>query len=252
MDIERTCKPTLFVLAISFLTLGFISLLFILLRYTFVPVSGVLLNVITASIIIWFTSSIVKNKNEKTKIYIIFAAFLPLATLFFAITHGILWSTFIDTNIIDTSTYVIHSYVVLICSMAIFFSCKMKKAVKIVLSIIYCILIVSMLIILFIMLFIATVFANFGIHEVVHSEMSPNYVYLAEIINSDQGALGGNTLVTITRQNRNLNLLIGKFEKVSRTIYITGWGAFGTMTLDWETDEILYINGERHFVGRIR
>ena len=76
--------------------------------------------------------------------------------------------------------------------------------------------------------------------------MSPNSVYIAEIIDSNQGALGGATLVSVTRQNRNISILIGELKKDSKVVYSGRWGEFETMTLRWETDEILYINENRY------
>ena len=74
---------------------------------------------------------------------------------------------------------------------------------------------------------------------VIKSEMSPNSVYLAEVIDADAGATGGSTLVKITRQ---------KYFRKSRIIYRGRWGEGERITLRWETDEILYINENKYVI----
>jgi hypothetical protein len=91
-------------------------------------------------------------------------------------------------------------------------------------------------------------FPSFGIRTVVKSELSPNSIFLAEIVDADAGATGGNTLVYVIRLNADLNLFIGMLKKGSQMIYKGGWGEFKTMTLRWEGDEILYINEKQYVV----
>ncbi len=51
--------------------------------------------------------------------------------------------------------------------------------------------------VLFSILFFAFIFADFGSNFVVKSVSSPQNIYTVEVINSDQGAFGGGTLVDI-------------------------------------------------------
>jgi hypothetical protein len=79
-------------------------------------------------------------------------------------------------------------------------------------------------------------------------ELSPNLIFLAEIIDSDAGALGGSTHVYVTRLNSDVNLFIGMLKKDRQRIYRGEWGEFEKMTLRWEGDKILYINEKQYFV----
>lgn len=238
MEGERIFKSSIGILALFFLTLGCFYLSIKLFGYTFAPVSGIVLNTITAVIIIWFTIKAIKN--SRTKMSTMVSTFLPLIALFFIITKGVAS----DINGIETYIYILHSYMTLICSMIVFFFCGRGKAIKFGLGIIYSILLAPVFFMLFIMIF----FWNFGVNTVMKYEMSPNAVYLAEIVDSDQGALGGNTLVNVTPQNQDLNLVIGKLKKDPVRIYTGRWGEFETMTLRWETDEILYINENKYAI----
>ena len=95
---------------------------------------------------------------------------------------------------------------------------------------------------------IMIVFSDFGGNKVVTSALSPNAKYLAEVISMDSGALGGDTVVNVTRQNYDINLFIGELKKDSKRIYHGKWGEFYDMTLRWETDEILFINEKRYLI----
>jgi hypothetical protein len=90
--------------------------------------------------------------------------------------------------------------------------------------------------------------SDFGKNTVIRAEMSPNSIYLAEVIDNDQGALGGATLVNVTKQNRNVYLLIGDLKKDAKEVYYGRWGESFEMTLRWETDNILYINENRYII----
>ena len=79
--------------------------------------------------------------------------------------------------------------------------------------------------------------------------MSPNNIYLAEEIYSDQGALGGDLYVRITQQKRDIYLFIGELRKnpkltISREEYRLGPGI-----LRWDTDEVLYIDDDRYVIN---
>ena len=142
------------------------------------------------------------------------------------------------TNIL---VYALHSIIQLICSMIIFFSRGHIRDGKMWLGVLYIIVLSMISFALFIMIRFEP-FINIGDVRVKKSEMSPNSVYLAEVIADDQGALGGSTIVTVTRQYQNINLFIVKLIKDSKVIYKGNWGEFNGMTLTWETDKIIYIN----------
>ena len=66
------------------------------------------------------------------------------------------------------------------------------------------------------------------------------------MINSDQGALGGDTLVNVTNQAKTIPLLIGEFSKVPVRVYTGEWGEFESMKIYWKDDKTLIIDGRSY------
>lgn len=95
--------------------------------------------------------------------------------------------------------------------------------------------------------FIALIFGNIGQNTVVESVESPNGVYYAEVINSDQGALGGDTLVDVY-ENKGINALVFKISKKPQRVYSGDWGEFENMEIYWKDDNCLVINSVEYEV----
>ena len=70
---------------------------------------------------------------------------------------------------------------------------------------------------------------------------SPNETYYAEVIDSNQGALGGNTFVDVY-ENKGLNAIIFTISKKPQRIYQGDWGEFEYMAISWKNDHCLVIN----------
>jgi hypothetical protein len=85
-------------------------------------------------------------------------------------------------------------------------------------------------------------FGQIGQNTVIRQEMSPDKSYTAILIDSDHGALGGNTVVNIEYHTSIINVGFGQFVKVRR-LYIGNWGEFETMRLEWKDANILLIMG---------
>ena len=237
MKCNLLSKSPLIILTLFLLVLGIIYFLIIIFEYKFFPISNLMLNFASLGFIIWLTVQSFNKKDEKTKTTALCSIFLPLITIIFFTEKGFTTS-FTNFNI---ALYSIHSVITYICSLVIFFSYRQRKGVKIGLGITYSVLLIPVSIIFFSIMFFSIIFADFSKDETVKSEMSPNSIYLAEIINNDQGALGGNSYVTVTRQNRNFNLLIGKIKKKPKIICSGRIWEFDEMALKWDTDEIIYI-----------
>ncbi len=90
-------------------------------------------------------------------------------------------------------------------------------------------------ILLFIML------SDFGARTVIAREASPDMRYCAEVIDDDQGALGGATILTVYRLDGSFS--IGSFDfRKSQTVLRSGpWGEFES--LSWQDSEHLSMNG---------
>ncbi len=84
-------------------------------------------------------------------------------------------------------------------------------------------------------------FVNIAQNTVVKTVESPSGKYYAQVIDSDQGALGGDTLVDVY-QDCEKNALIFKVDKKPQRVYSGDWGEFENMQIDWKDDNCLVIN----------
>lgn len=89
--------------------------------------------------------------------------------------------------------------------------------------------------------FIILIFGNIAENTVVQTVDSPNGQYYAEVIDNDQGALGGATIVNL-RSNHSLDLLLFKIEKKPQQVYYGEWGEYKGMNVYWRDDEWLVVN----------
>lgn len=90
--------------------------------------------------------------------------------------------------------------------------------------------------------FFALTFGNFGLNTVVQSVESPDGAYCAQVIDSDQGALGGSTLVQVCKRAQ-FDAVLFRVEKRLQTVYAGKWGEYQNMQIDWEGNNTLIING---------
>lgn len=228
---------------IFFIFFGFFYFLINRLGYIFVPINGILFYILSTIIIITFTIIALKYKNIQTKISVILSAITPILAVFYLIVKFISSSK----EGINFNLFIIYAYITLICSMVVFFLYPHKDNIKTGLGIIYSILVVLIFFILLVFLF----FGNFSVDKTINSKMSPNSKYFVEIIENDQGALGGNTYVRVWMQSKNINIFIGTIKKVPKYIYRGRYGQMYGATLWWETDEILYIDNAKYIINEI-
>ena len=80
---------------------------------------------------------------------------------------------------------------------------------------------------------------------VVQTKESPSGRYYAEVIDNDQGALGGDTLVYVY-ENWECNLILFKVKKTPQQVYWGEWGAFKDMEIDWKNDRCLVIDSTEY------
>ena len=93
--------------------------------------------------------------------------------------------------------------------------------------------------------FIALTFGNIGQNTVVQTAESPSGKYYAQVIDSDQGALGGDTLVDVYEKSK-INVGLFKIEKKPQRVYTGDWGEFNTMQIYWKDDDCLVINSAEY------
>ena len=97
------------------------------------------------------------------------------------------------------------------------------------------------------MTFIACVFGNLGNDTVVQSVVSPNQKYCAQVIDSDQGATGGATIVRVCQESTS-DAILFRIEKKPRIVYHGRWGLAPTLKARWKDDTHLIINSTEYTI----
>ena len=96
--------------------------------------------------------------------------------------------------------------------------------------------------------FLDCIFGSFGIDTVVQEEYSPDGKYKAEVVDSDQGALGGSVIVS-SNARPVLDLYFIKVVKKPRCVYSGEWGGYKGMELYWKDSHTLSVNGSEYLAG---
>lgn len=89
--------------------------------------------------------------------------------------------------------------------------------------------------------FIMMTFGIIGQNTVVKSIDSPSGNFYAQVIDSDQGALGGDTIV-IVYEKRGIDTFIFKLEDKPQRVYLGEWREYESMHISWKDDKCLLIN----------
>ena len=87
-----------------------------------------------------------------------------------------------------------------------------------------------------------------GYVRTVQEADSPDGTYTADLIDSNDGALGGDTLVKVYDNAQTVNLLFGRFTPEPKLIYRGDWGEFDEIELSWEDDHTLDFDGRRYII----
>ena len=86
---------------------------------------------------------------------------------------------------------------------------------------------------------------SIGQNTVVQIVESPSGKYYAQVIDSDQGALGGDTLVDVDEKS-GINVILFKIEKKPQRVYSGDWGECNDMQIDWKDDDCLIIHSTEY------
>lgn len=87
---------------------------------------------------------------------------------------------------------------------------------------------------------IGSIFDYFSKNTVVRAVESPSGSYYAEVIEGDQGALGGNTFVQV--REKGINLVIFSIAPKPQRVYTGDFGESDKLNIYWESDECLVID----------
>ena len=88
--------------------------------------------------------------------------------------------------------------------------------------------------------FVMLLFGDLAENTVVQSVPSPSGAYCAEVISSDQGALGGDTFVEVYKTGVDAGFF--RISGAPRRVYRGDWGAYRDLQLSWKNDHCLLIN----------
>lgn len=131
------------------------------------------------------------------------------------------------------------------CSIAMLIKFAYPIALKITSTILSILLILCLLF----FAYIDFIFQDFGYDTVVKSVTSPNNTYIAEVIASDQGAMGGDTLVDVRNNSKPINLFICNISKSPIRVYSGHWGEFENMKISWKDEHTLIINSKEYYIN---
>lgn len=174
------------------------------------------------------------SKEETSKTAGVFAALLPVLTLV-----NSLFLIFAKVNAFG----ILGLVVAFGCSCCLTVGCAKSIALRIVALVIAGVLAVPA----GFLGFITLIFGNIGQNTVVKTVDSPEGTYYAQVIDSDQGALGGDTLVDVY-EYKKLNAILFTIQKKPKRVYSGEWRAFENMQIYWTNDHCLVINGTENII----
>ncbi len=90
-------------------------------------------------------------------------------------------------------------------------------------------------------------FGGLSQETIVRTEASPGGTWYAQVIERDEGALGGDTVVEV-RPQREWNAGLIRIAGEPRRVYTGDWGESGTMEIHWEDEHTLRIDSSLYKV----
>ena len=96
--------------------------------------------------------------------------------------------------------------------------------------------------------FFSVLFGNFGEDILLKSKLSPDGKYIAEAIYSDQGALGGDGVIEVSKA-AELDLGILIIEGRQKNVYIGEFWDGSNIAMQWQDNNSLIVEGKVVFKG---
>ena len=112
-----------------------------------------------------------------------------------------------------------------------------SKVGKIIVSVLFSMMTAFFIFFAFMML----TFGSIGQNTVIKNIESPNGNFYAQVIDSDQGAFGGDTLVNVY-EKRGIDTFIFKLKDKPQRVYLGEWREYESMHISWKDDKCLVIN----------
>lgn len=205
------------------------------LGYQFIVYHGAAWFLLNILIEVTLTALCAAKRKVSTRAASLVSQFLPLLSPLYICMMGLTVQGGNDLFL------TLHSLICFASCFAVSFLYKNKPIVRAVCAGFNSIL----LLLLLAAFFFKMTFGQLVQETVVKQAVSPNRSYTAVVIDSDQGALGGNTLVDIEQNASEINVWFGRFTKITR-VYTGRWGEFDTMSVEWKNDSTLLIHGKSY------
>ncbi|MBQ6893208.1 MAG: hypothetical protein IJN48_03290 [Clostridia bacterium] len=145
-----------------------------------------------------------------------------------------------DNKMEDTFYFCLLFVILMTSSIVVFFVHFNNFWIQICISIV---LIVFEVFLAYIM-FISFLLSNFGENTIVQTVYSPDNIYSAYVLSSDQGGLGGSTHVYVRRIDKDIKLLTGTFITNADELWIGNWGE--EPTVFWIDENNVSVNGKEY------
>ncbi len=138
---------------------------------------------------------------------------------------------------LNMTCYVLAA-VILVLSAVLFLMARSRRWLKVLAGILSVLMSIPALVLLFLGIFLG----NFG--SVACGEfLSPTGTYKAEVVITDEGALGGNTSVTVYRTGDSIRLPFGTIKHPLGR-FSTAWTDPAFLSVVWEGEDIVRLNGK--------
>lgn len=231
-NMKKTMPFITFFLSFLYAFLPVCSIILYIFGYTFSLFNYTVFSVALALISVAATILVLKKQDKSTKKSIrILTAVLPMLAI-------LNWAVYLFKS---------KQVIAVTVCMPICFVCAVILTAKFCKPLFLKISSIFLSILLIIPLAVFMLFP-FGINTVVGTVPSPKDSYYAEIVDSDQGALGGNTVVYVHKNDR-IDAFVFSITQTPKRIYTGEWKAYETMDIYWETEHCLIINSEEYFIS---
>ncbi len=175
------------------------------------------------------------NRNNASKISKTVGSFMPIISITYIVTFIFCFDLITDNGDDNILYCELLFAIITITSLVIFFVYN-----KIALLKLCVVILTSIFAILFsLVLFISIIFANFGENTIVQTVSSPDNSYLAFVVSSDQGALGGSTKVYVRNIKKEVNFISGIFKTETKELWSGRWAE--NPALKWKDNDTIFI-----------
>ena len=179
-----------------------------------------------------FTAMCLINVKNHTKLASAVSLTLPILS--------VAYTYFTDSFIQNVPEWLIVPQVLIcfLCSFIITVPHVIDTVFHAIISVINTLLLLAFLALMLLMI----TFGSLGERTMIKEQASPDERYVAMVISSDSGALGGGTYVLAEETPPLISLGYGRIAK-RHFIYSGDWDAYQTLHLRWILDHTLLING---------